>query len=65
MKTGKCPRCGEIKPLTKHSKKGYHQPPFKLLCRICHNKEHDMRPVKPRSNKKYQPGTAWHKKKKK
>lgn len=38
MIKGKCKRCGRIKRLTKHSKRGKHKPPYDYLCRECHDK---------------------------
>ncbi len=67
MQKGKCPGCKEIKFLTKHSKTGGHQPPFKRICRKCHDDEHDIKPNKGRRNakkfQKYQLGTPKHKRK--
>jgi hypothetical protein len=40
MKLGLCKHCRKIKSLTKHSLSGGHLPPFVLLCRLCHDKEH-------------------------
>lgn len=42
MKIGKCARCGKKKLLTKHSLVGNHRPPFRYLCRKCHDKVHNM-----------------------
>lgn len=62
MLYGICPDCKEFKPLTKHSKIGNHKPPFKLICRACHDKIHNII-VHPHINKKYQPGTPKSKRK--
>ena len=60
---GKCKKCKKIKPLTRHSKTGGHQPPFKGLCRECHDEEHGIvRKIK--QNKKVQPGTRSKRRKK-
>ncbi len=52
-----CPHCQKIKFLTKHSKTGGHQPPYKRICRICHDKEHSITHYKTKYPKKYQRGT--------
>jgi len=64
MFKGVCPKCKLVKLLTKHSKKGHHIPPYKPLCRECHNEIHGIK-VKKKIKKKYQPGTPKFKKKKK
>jgi len=65
---GICKKCKEYKKLTKHSKIGNHQPPFKWICRSCHDKEHGIKPnlAKRESSKhkKYAPGTKHQHKKK-
>ncbi len=62
----KCPKCKQERPMTRHSKTGSHQPPFKPLCRECHDKEHGIKPRKSiRQNKKIQKGTPYGKHKKK
>ena len=43
MKKGICSSCNNLKLLTKHSKIGNHQPPFKLICRVCHDKKHGIK----------------------
>lgn len=63
MKYGFCKDCKKFKPLTKHSKIGGHQKPFIYLCRICHDKIHQMNPPKTKQNKKYQKGTPKNKRK--
>ncbi len=60
MRKGICPECGELKYLTRHSEKGGHRPPFKRICRKCHDKKHGIK-QKPKINKKYQPGTPKYK----
>lgn len=61
MKKRICPKCREVKLLTKHSFIGGHQLPFKLLCRECHDKQHGIKPNDGkrfiRRHKKYQIGT--------
>ena len=61
MKFGRCWKCGKFKFLTKHSPTGGHQPPFKYMCRDCHDKKHGIKPNKTRrqirKSQKYQPGT--------
>ena len=57
MRFGKCPDCGHLKFLTKHSKTGGHQPPFIRICRTCHDEREGMRSPKKKYNKKYQRGT--------
>jgi len=57
-----CPTCKKFKNLTKHSKTGHHLPPFVWRCRVCHNKIHGIE-EKPKSNRKYQPGTKKRQKK--
>ena len=59
---GICPDCAKegdysIKPLTRHSKIGNHQPPFILICRRHHDKRDHMNPPRKKLNKKYQRGT--------
>ncbi|KKK69474.1 hypothetical protein LCGC14_2933680, partial [marine sediment metagenome] len=58
---------GEDMQPTRHSKIGGHRPPFKLICRDCHDKRHGMKPNKGRriSNRKVQRGTPYGKNKKK
>ncbi len=62
---GKCPKCKKRKKLTKHSKTGQHRPPFRFLCRECHDLEHGFNPRKTKINKKVQKGTPFGKHKKK
>jgi len=61
MRLRRCPRCGKIKKLTRHSKIGGHLPPFEMICRGCHDKEHGIKQNKTRQQmrkcQKYQPGT--------
>lgn len=61
MRKAICKKCHQLKPLTRHSLIGNHQPPFKLLCRECHDKEHGIKPNKVkrfiRAHKKYAIGT--------
>ena len=61
---GKCKKCKKEKPLTRHSKTGGHQPPFKGLCEDCHDEEHGIERQKHKINKKVQPGTRSKRKKK-
>ncbi len=61
----KCPKCKKRRSLTRHSKTGNHQPPFKPLCRDCHDEEDGMNPQKIKMNKKVQKGTPYGKYKKK
>ena len=56
MIKGKCPKCGENKWLTRHSKVGHHRPPFERVCRKCHNDIHGIK-EKQKYGRKYQPGT--------
>ncbi|KKN13510.1 hypothetical protein LCGC14_1005660 [marine sediment metagenome] len=65
MKFGKCPKCKDNKFLTKHSKTGQHRPPFRFLCRECHDLEHWFNSPKEKTNKKVQRGTPFGKHKKK
>ena len=65
MRKGICPKCRQVKLLTKHSKSGSHLPPFEYICRECHNKIHEIRSAKRKYNRKYMPGTPnQHKRKK-
>ncbi len=57
MRFKKCPDCGLLKFLTKHSKTGNHQPPFIWICRPCHDKIEGMRPPKKKISGKYAKGT--------
>ena len=52
MRVRICPKCGKFRPMTKHSITGNHKPPFKYMCRKCHDEEHDI--VQRRKNKKVQ-----------
>ena len=62
MKKGICPDCAKegdysVKPLTRHSKIGNHQPPFILICRHHHDIRDGIRHPYKHENKKYQRGT--------
>jgi hypothetical protein len=48
----KCPRCGRHAEMTRHSLVGGHRPPFKIMCRLCHDQLEGMK-----FNKK---GEKWH-----
>ena len=65
MILGKCPKCRQKRSLTKHSKTGSHRPPYKLMCRECHDLEHGFNLPKKKINKKVQRGTPYGKHKKK
>ena len=46
MRRGICRDCRRYTELTKHSLIGHHRAPFVLLCRECHDKRDNIRPVK-------------------
>jgi uncharacterized protein YlaI len=58
MRKGLCVGCKKIKLLTKHSKVGEHKPPYKYLCRECHDEVHNIKPKKKRVNQKGHPKNA-------
>ena len=62
MVFGTCKSCKEQKNLTKHSKIGDHKPPYVMLCRECHDKQHGIKMVRfkrtQRGNSKNAKGTS-------
>ncbi len=61
---GICKDCLKLRPLTRHSKIGGHQPPFVLICRKCHDERDGLKPPMKKQNKKIQKGTPYGKYKK-
>lgn len=53
---GKCLHCKKRRVLTKHSKIGFHLPPYIMLCRPCHNLVHGIKQRPGRINMRSQKG---------